>query len=148
MNTPNHPQFIAQVIYEFGEAMRESSDTQVGIDNISFWQSPTCVSDLSPINHITAEEGSPPTMGQAATPWNPSKRLTRVNSPGGVGRMSRSPSVRQEIDLLKRQSHPRRHPVRWTSCESASPQSNAAAGRSRRPDESNFHHRKQHPIWE
>ena len=65
MYTTNHPQFIAQVIYERGEAGRESSDTRVGIDNISFnikttyCQSPACVSDLSPINHITTEEGSP-----------------------------------------------------------------------------------------
>ena len=37
---------------------------------------------------------------------NPTKRLTRVNSPGCVGRMSRSPSTRQGTDLAKRQGPP------------------------------------------
>ena len=81
-------------------------------EQTTYWQSPTCVSDLSPLKHITTEEGSPLTEGQAATPWNPSKRLTQVNSPGGVRRLSRSPSSRQGTGLPKRQSHPRRHPVR------------------------------------
>ena len=37
---------------------------------------------------------------------NPSIRLTRVNSPGCVGRMSRSPSTRHGTDLAKRHGTP------------------------------------------
>ena len=114
----NHPQFIAQVTDKCGEAGREIVRYTGRYDNISFnikttcCQSPTCVSDLSLINHITMAEGSPQQWDRQlprGTHQNDSpESILPVVSEGGV----EVHQTDREIDLPKHQSHPRRHPVR------------------------------------
>ena len=50
---------------------------------------------------------APQTVGQAATPWNPSIRHTRANSPGGVGRQGH-PQATCHKPAARSETHGRR----------------------------------------